>query len=188
MASFTTALGIISPRFATHILTCTFPRAASPHTLRVGHDHSHVRCINGILGREITKYTVIYGAFVRFWPTLHTLHHCLCRYTVLANHTHSPSLPVPIYGSGQSYTLSILPMYALPITALSMNNSGQPYTLSTTAYVESGQSYTLSILPMYTLSITALSMYNSGQPYTLSTTACVEHICRRRCEPQQRRC
>ena len=23
------------------------------------------------LGREITKYTVIYGAYIRFWPTLH---------------------------------------------------------------------------------------------------------------------
>jgi hypothetical protein len=25
-------------------------------------------CIHGILGREITKYTVIYGAYIRFWP------------------------------------------------------------------------------------------------------------------------
>jgi hypothetical protein len=24
----------------------------------------------GILNREITKYTVIYGAYIRFWPTL----------------------------------------------------------------------------------------------------------------------
>ena len=32
--------------------------------------------IYGILGREITKYTVIYGVYIRFWPTLmirHTL-------------------------------------------------------------------------------------------------------------------
>ena len=27
-------------------------------------------CIHGILGREITKYTVVYGVYVRFWPTL----------------------------------------------------------------------------------------------------------------------
>jgi len=28
------------------------------------------RCIYGIFGREIIKYTVIYGACIRFWPTL----------------------------------------------------------------------------------------------------------------------
>ena len=30
----------------------------------------YIRCICGIFGREITKYTVIYGAYFRFWPTL----------------------------------------------------------------------------------------------------------------------
>ena len=30
----------------------------------------YIRCIYGNFGREITKYTVIYGAFIRFWPTL----------------------------------------------------------------------------------------------------------------------
>ena len=30
----------------------------------------HVRCIYGILGREFIKYTVIYGVYIRFWPTL----------------------------------------------------------------------------------------------------------------------
>jgi len=24
----------------------------------------------GIFGRDITKYTVIYGVYIRFWPTL----------------------------------------------------------------------------------------------------------------------
>ena len=27
--------------------------------------------IYGIFGRKITKYTVIYGVYTRFWPTLH---------------------------------------------------------------------------------------------------------------------
>jgi len=31
---------------------------------------NHMRCINGIFGREIIKYTVIYGVYIRFWPTL----------------------------------------------------------------------------------------------------------------------
>jgi hypothetical protein len=29
-----------------------------------------IRCVYGISGREITKYTVIYGTYIRFWPTL----------------------------------------------------------------------------------------------------------------------
>jgi hypothetical protein len=30
----------------------------------------YIRCVYGIFGREITKYTVIYGVYIRFWPTL----------------------------------------------------------------------------------------------------------------------
>jgi len=30
----------------------------------------YIRCIYSIFGREITKYTVIYGVYIRFWPTL----------------------------------------------------------------------------------------------------------------------
>ena len=30
----------------------------------------HIRCIHGTFGREITKYTVIYSVYIRFWPTL----------------------------------------------------------------------------------------------------------------------
>jgi hypothetical protein len=30
----------------------------------------YIRCIYGIFGREMTKYTVIYGVYIRFWPTL----------------------------------------------------------------------------------------------------------------------
>jgi hypothetical protein len=30
----------------------------------------YIRCKYGIFGREITKYTVIYGVYIRFWPTL----------------------------------------------------------------------------------------------------------------------
>ena len=37
---------------------------------RVGQDHIYVRCTHGIFGREITKFTVIYGAYISFWPTL----------------------------------------------------------------------------------------------------------------------
>jgi len=30
----------------------------------------YIRCIYSIFGRDITKYTVIYGVYIRFWPTL----------------------------------------------------------------------------------------------------------------------
>jgi len=30
----------------------------------------YIRCIYGNFGREITNITVIYGVYVRFWPTL----------------------------------------------------------------------------------------------------------------------
>ena len=30
----------------------------------------YIRCTYGIFGREFTNYTVIYGLYIRFWPTL----------------------------------------------------------------------------------------------------------------------
>ena len=31
----------------------------------------YIQCMYGNFGREITKFTVIYGVYIRFWPTLH---------------------------------------------------------------------------------------------------------------------
>ena len=31
----------------------------------------YIRCIYGSFGGEFTKYTVIYGVYIRFWPTLY---------------------------------------------------------------------------------------------------------------------
>jgi hypothetical protein len=31
----------------------------------------YIRLTYGTFGREITKCTVIYGVYIRFWPTLH---------------------------------------------------------------------------------------------------------------------
>ena len=33
--------------------------------------------IDGDFDREITKYTVIYGVYIRFWPTLHIRGNCI---------------------------------------------------------------------------------------------------------------
>ena len=46
---------------------------------RVGQNHVciglartiHIRCTYGISCRDFIKYTVIYGVYIRFWPTLH---------------------------------------------------------------------------------------------------------------------
>ena len=34
----------------------------------------YIQCTHGILSREITIHTVIYGADIRFWPTLYMIH------------------------------------------------------------------------------------------------------------------
>jgi len=59
------------------------------------------RCIYGIFGREIIKYTVIYGVCIRFWPTLCILH-CLLKWTSCA------SLSAPY----------ILPIYLCPFNSM----------------------------------------------------------------------
>ena len=60
---------------------------------RVGQNHIYIRCIYGIFGREITKYTVIYGVYIRFWPTLHVSHlSCLLILSALiSTHTYIPA-------------------------------------------------------------------------------------------------
>ena len=47
----------------------------------------HIQCIYVISGREITKYTVIHGVHIRFWPTLFLSHAHLCK---VALHTSPP--------------------------------------------------------------------------------------------------
>ena len=49
----------------------------------------YTRCIYGIFGREITVYTVIYGAYIRFWPTVYMcVWVCMC---VLVCVCHGPT-------------------------------------------------------------------------------------------------
>jgi len=69
----------------------------------------YIRCIHGIFGRKITKYTVIYGVYKRLWPTL------------VMRRMDNPALPRPdtlpalfclfliyLYGPGETYTYTIL--------------------------------------------------------------------------------
>jgi len=41
------------------------------------------RCIYGIFGRKITKITVIYDVYIRFWPTLHFFHFFSCLLSII---------------------------------------------------------------------------------------------------------
>jgi hypothetical protein len=51
-------------------------RSYTVYIYRSGQPYIYVRCKYGVLGREITKYMVIYGEYIWFWPTL------LVRYVV----------------------------------------------------------------------------------------------------------
>jgi hypothetical protein len=42
---------------------------------RVGQNHIHTMCIR-YFWQRITKYTVLNGVYVRFWPTLLVCHPC----------------------------------------------------------------------------------------------------------------
>ena len=54
-----------------HALLVTQASAIETQCVYVGLVRTiYIRCIYGIFGREITKYTVIYGVYIRFWPTL----------------------------------------------------------------------------------------------------------------------
>jgi hypothetical protein len=76
-------------------------------------NHIYIRCVYGISGREIFKYTVIYGVNIRFWPTLHTFppH----RHTFSTSHPE----PTPPRQSFHPYTFS---------NPLHLTHSPNPYT------------------------------------------------------------
>ena len=110
----------------------------------------YIRCIYSVFGREITNYTVIYSAYIRFWPTL-------CMYGVCSQLW--PTLftyGVCIHASGQPYshmvcvftTLANLCIYGVCIYA-----SGQPYSHMVCVFT------TLANLCIYGVCIHA-----SGQP------------------------
>ena len=40
----------------------------------------YMQCIQGTLGREIIRYTVTYGVYIRFWPTLNILQNSVDRH------------------------------------------------------------------------------------------------------------
>ena len=68
----------------------SFLRGAGSSVVCTGHTFLglaktiYIRCIYGNFGREITKYTVIYGVYIRFWPILHISHFPCAKGTLTA--------------------------------------------------------------------------------------------------------
>ena len=67
----------------------------------------YIRCIYGTFGREITQYTVIYGVYKRFWPTLAVCHQpsALIITNTLSSQTRSSSQTCSS-GQPQQYAIS----------------------------------------------------------------------------------
>ena len=75
--------------------------------------YRYIRCIHGVFGREITKYMVIYGVYIRSWPTRlmirvgqnHTFIGIYGVYTefLAGKSPFIRSYTVCIYGPGQPY-------------------------------------------------------------------------------------
>ena len=66
----------------------------------------YVQCINGIFGRDLTKYTVIYGVHVRFWPTLNKCAHTYSHMHMFKQYmqTHTPDTYARICRSTHAHT------------------------------------------------------------------------------------
>jgi hypothetical protein len=67
---------------------------------RVGQNHKYIRCAYNIFGWEITKNTVVYGVYIRFWPILLTDIARCWRWT------NAYQKLQPMYAPSLTYTLS----------------------------------------------------------------------------------
>ena len=61
---------------------------ASTHMSRVVRT-LNIRCIFSVFGMEFTKCTVIYGAYIWFWPTLHISTHLRLSMQACTQHAHT---------------------------------------------------------------------------------------------------
>ena len=80
-------------------------------------------CIYGVytvfFGREITKYTVIYGVYIQFWPTLHIYTHTQVHartitHTKTRTHTYSMHRHKHTYTSTRMHLLCCLCLFGVP--------------------------------------------------------------------------
>ena len=134
------------------------------HMCRVGQNHTYtdIRYIYGILGREIIKYTVIYGVYIRFWPTLHMCKHthysiqtqslrhmCKCTHPYTPSHSQSPKL----------YSQSLRTCS----TGIPDHYSHLPHGCSRCLLM-----HTHTLLHTQTPSHSSLKLYSAGNPNTQS--------------------
>jgi len=82
------------------VLTCV-EYVCHTHSTYIGLAKTiYIRCIYSNFGRKITKYTVIYGVYIRFWPTLHIQRMYVCVYVcvrmcvIAYSHSHPSRLQI----------------------------------------------------------------------------------------------
>jgi hypothetical protein len=68
--------------------------------------YRYIRYTHGMFSREITIHTVIYGADIRFWPTLHSFTYCVGSVQPFACAMYSSS------GSSYAYPLMIMVLFS----------------------------------------------------------------------------
>jgi len=154
-----------------------FPAVHAPYIYRGLARTICIRCIYGIFGREITEYTVIYGADVRFWPTL-GVH--------IPGTAHADSGLLFLHGSRCSCLgPPLLPSASLPERWKGiLKRCAQMFGIGTRPHIcrvgqncTSAPCMTVCICMVITLLKTPcvhriyLWMYGSGQPYISGTTS-----------------
>ena len=125
-----------------HTYICTH---TNTHIHWVGQNHTFisiysVQCTYGISSRGITIHTVIYGADIRFWPTLHTnihshthsayTHTCTHKHahahSTYSTHIHTPDTHTFTLQEPASKATTHQSMYSLPTSAGSAQSGSDP--------------------------------------------------------------
>jgi len=94
-------------------LSCRSQQRSTQAIIRAGQNHKYKWCAYGLLGREITRYTVIYRVgqnhiytvYIRyFWQGNHQIYGRIgCIYTVLANPSHIQCIHTALANSSKMY-------------------------------------------------------------------------------------
>jgi len=135
----------------------------------------YTRC-TGIrfFGREITKYTVMYGAYIRFCPTLHKAYNDQRRVNIYS-HAECTGGCAPSYTqnyrcSNPCFTREIVPITTLPCVSLSLSLS------HTHTHTHTHTTHTHAHTHVHTHTLTLAHMHTWTYTYTHTHTCTHAHI------------